>query len=190
MNIVLYGFKCSGKSTVGVRAARQLNKTFVDIDEVIEALYYNPAAGRPVGLSCREIANEHGEPFFRALERDAVKKIRLIKEGIIATGGGAVLDFHNHEELRKNGLFVYLKAKKEALRQRILDLELTPSILQGPDRNAAFEKMYADRLPIYEGIADIVVDTDGLTPKQVTQQVCDVVQECTKTGINTDMKHA
>ncbi len=172
MNIVLFGFKSCGKSTVGRLVAVKLHKTFIDIDSVIEDLYHNPLLGRPRQLSAKDIYRNHGEEFFRALERDAIRKLRLVKQGVVATGGGAVLDYYNHQELKKNGFLIYLKADKEVLRKRTVDQKPLPAFLDIADPNGSFEAMYEERVSIYERVADAIVDTRDLTLDAITDAVC------------------
>lgn len=179
MNLVLFGFKCSGKTSCGSLAAFQLNKTFVDIDQVIEALHYDPAAGRPEKLSCREIYLKYREEYFRALEREAVRKARFVKDGIIATGGGAILDFFNYVELKRLGLLVYLKADREAIRQRIVSLPEPPAYFDPADIEGSFGQIYRARIETYERVADRVLDTHGLSIEQVAKAISDLFLKVT-----------
>ncbi|MDP1834804.1 MAG: shikimate kinase [Chlamydiales bacterium] len=177
MNLVLFGFKTCGKTTTGKLVAKKLNKTFVDVDTIIEDLYYNPLLGRPKKLSHGDIFRHHGEEFFRALERDAVRKMRLVKNGVIATGGGSVLDYYNHAELKKNGLLVYLKTPKEVIKKRMLETKPLPGILDPDDPEKSFERMYKERSPIYDKIADVVLDTEGISLENLADQVCSLARE-------------
>ncbi len=172
MNIVLFGFKACGKSTIGRIVAKQLHKTFIDIDIVIEDLYFNPILGRTKKLTNAEIFHLHGEDFFRALERDAVRKLRLIKQGVIATGGGSVVDYYNYLELKKNGILVYLKTDSQTLKERLLSNKPLPAILDPADPEGSFEKLYEARIQVYERVADTVVDTQGMSIQAVAEQVC------------------
>ena len=171
VNIVLFGFKSCGKSSTGKLLAKKLHRTFVDVDRVIEDLYFNPLLGRHKTLSCVEIFRQHGEEFFRALERDAIRKIRLVKQGVVATGGGAVADYYNHIELKKNGLLVYLKASKQILKQRLFSMTPLPAILDPLDPEGSFEELYEERVAIYERIADIVVETGSRSIEEVADEV-------------------
>ena len=172
MNIVLFGFKSCGKSSTGILVARKLHKTFVDVDRVIEDIYFNPLLGRTKSLTASEIYLAHGEEFFRALERDAVRKLRLIKRGVIAAGGGAVLDYYNHAELKKNAVLVYLEAPKEVLRKRVLAMQPPPGFLDREDLEGSFERIYDERISIYERVADVTVATDELETDAIAEKVC------------------
>lgn len=177
MSTILFGFPACGKTTVGKRVAQQLDKTFVDLDYVIEAIYYDPIAGRSMELTCRQIAREHGEEYFRALEREAIKKLRLIRHGIIATGGGAVLDFYNHQELKKRGQLFYLLADKQQIKQRLFAQDSLPTYLDKGNPEDAFEEMYRTRQPVYERVADVVVDTRNRSLEQIAKEISDLLQK-------------
>lgn len=172
MNLVLFGFKTSGKTAVGTLVAKKLHKTFVDIDKIIEDLYYNPLLGRPKQLTVSEIFVQHGEEFFRALERDAVRKLRLVKNGIIATGGGTLIDHYSHAEIKKNGLLIYLKTDFEVIKERILKLKKMPAFLDANDIEGSLRRVFQERLPIYERIADEVIDTQGKSLDIIADNVC------------------
>lgn len=171
MNIVLFGFKGCGKTLFGSMVAEQLNRTFIDVDRVIEDLYYSPLQGRPQELSCAEIYRKHGEEFFRALERDAVRKTRLVRHAIIATGGGAVIDYYNYTELKRHGLLVYLKASKETLKQRVLSLNPVPAFINPEDPERSFEALYEQRTPVYDSVADVTLETDESSPLSLVDRI-------------------
>lgn len=174
MNLILYGHKCSGKSTCGRLAAFLIDKTFVDVDQVIEDLYYNAPAGRNVQLTCREIYLKHGETLFRLLEREALQKISGIHSGIIATGGGMLLDPQNYLLLKQLGELVYLKAPRETIRTRIAALPECPAYFNPDDWEGSFDRMYMGRADTYERLADQVIDTQGLSVEQVTEQIIEI----------------
>ena len=97
MNIVLIGFRCSGKSTVGKSLAKRLRRPFTDSDEYIEAKTHLPI---------REIFDLAGESYFRTLEGQAIVDLSRLDGQIIATGGGAALKRQNMKSLRRNGLVI------------------------------------------------------------------------------------
>src|SRR5215207_3576802 len=82
-NLILVGFSCSGKTTLGRHVARRLRLTFVDSDRYIEEL---------TGRTIPEIFREDGEPGFRAIERDAIAQILAERNQVVSTGGGAFVD--------------------------------------------------------------------------------------------------
>jgi len=82
-NIILIGFMAAGKDTVGRVLARQTGRSFLSTDELIEL-----RENRTIS----EIFNDAGEGYFRRLEREILEKIKDVKNTVIATGGGIVLE--------------------------------------------------------------------------------------------------
>src|SRR5205823_2523588 len=90
-NLILVGFSCSGKTTLGRNVARRLRLNFVDTDRYIEEM-----AGRTIP----EIFREDGETAFRALESEAIERIMRQRNQVVSTGGGAFVDPNNRQRLR------------------------------------------------------------------------------------------
>jgi shikimate kinase len=147
MNIILFGFKGSGKTYLGKRCSAALGCPFIDTDELIEKMY----ASR---ISLREIYKIEGEANFRMLERAAILSLPSKPPSIIATGGGAVLNPENVQDLQKIGKLVYLKASFDTIKKR---LTTTPAFV---DKANSLEAIYRKRLPIYESIPAIALDVD------------------------------
>ena len=110
MNIVLTGFMASGKSTVGKRLSELLSRPFFDTDAMVE---------EKMGMKTAEIFEKYGEPYFRALEKDAVCELSKMDGIIIATGGGVVTDGENVQNLRRGGTIINLKPEEEVIRERL-----------------------------------------------------------------------
>src|SRR5436190_8925297 len=98
--LALIGLPGSGKSTVGRQLARRLGLSFTDADHVIE---------QRIGCSIRSFFEREGETAFRDIEEEVIREL-CTKEGVIATGGGAVLRQSNREQLRSAGHVVYLSS--------------------------------------------------------------------------------
>ena len=155
--VILTGFMGSGKSSVGKLLAEKLSCRFVDLDaEIVEA----------AGLSINDIFARDGEEFFRMLESANLERI-LTAEGccVIATGGGAVINFQNREMMRNHGLVVNLKATLEQVLNRLHGCSNRPLLAgeKAPERVRALmegrEQYYAD--------AEIRIDTDGKSVEDV-----------------------
>ena len=106
MNIVLIGFRCAGKTSVGKELADRLGRPFIDCDEYIE---------KKTNLTIREIFDIAGESYFRMLEGDAIADLCKMDHRVIATGGGAVLKYKNIRNLKQNGFVIYLDTSAAAL---------------------------------------------------------------------------
>ena len=99
--IGLVGLPGSGKSTVGKQLARRLHLPFFDSDQIIE--------GR-VGCSVKSYFEREGEDRFRALEESVIDELTLLADGVLSTGGGAILRSLNRTHLRERGKVIYLKS--------------------------------------------------------------------------------
>src|SRR4249920_2347166 len=100
-NIFLVGMMGAGKTSVGKLLARHLGKTFHDSDQVIESR---------TGVKIPVIFELEGEAGFRAREAGVIEELTALKEVVLATGGGAVLDEKNRQLLHARGTVVYLRA--------------------------------------------------------------------------------
>lgn len=173
MNIILFGFKKCGKTYYGLKLAQKLHMKFIDTDLLIEELYEKI---HHKALPYREIAKKHGFPFFRSLEKHAVDALAQEKNTIISLGGGVLLDPENVERLQKVGTLIYLKTPKEVLKQRILSQD-PPAFFDPENLSESFEKMYNDRLPIYEKISSQVVETRGLGEEEMIHLLTSLIIE-------------
>jgi shikimate kinase len=156
---VVIGPPGSGKTTVGELLAERLGVTFRDTDHDVEA-----AAGKPIG----EIFIDDGEEHFRALERAAVRDALATHEGVVAVGGGAVLDAATQAELA--GLpVVYLEVGLSDAVKRVGLASARPLLVLNP--RSQFRKLMEERRPIYEGLASVQVKTDDRDPADVVDEV-------------------
>ena len=158
MNLILFGFKAAGKTHFGKLLAIQTHRPFIDTDDLIGEFYAQETGKR---RKTREIHEELGESRFRELEKRAVTTLEAVENGIIAVGGGTVLDPENLRLLQKAGALVYLKTGAETLRKRIFKGEW-PSFLDKNDPEGSFLRMVHEREPIYRSIPARVVDTEAL----------------------------
>jgi len=148
----------SGKSTVGSLVADALGCPFIDLDAVIEK-----AAGRPIA----DIFSADGEPAFRALEEKALKST-LAKyanaTAVIALGGGTVTIPSAVKLLQEKTLCIWLQAPLEALEARVAGTAR-------PLADAAFATRLNQREPLYAAAAEVTIDTAGLTPEEVADEI-------------------
>ncbi|HYE99476.1 MAG TPA: shikimate kinase [Planctomycetota bacterium] len=124
MNVILIGFRGSGKTTVGRALAERLKREFIDCDEYIE---------RRTQLSIAEIFSRHGESHFRTLESEALAELSALDGKVIATGGGAVLKYQNMQVFKRNGCRIFFLEVRTALprtQSRKLDADPTAVLRQ------------------------------------------------------------
>jgi shikimate kinase len=173
MNVILFGFKSCGKTTLGKILAKRLNRPFYDTDELLERLYRDETGE---DLPFREMYKRLGKETFRKLESDVVKELKGARDAIIAVGGGVILDPKNAALLAKLGQLVYLKVSKETLKKRILRGEL-PAFLDPTDPEGSFEKMLQERQGKYEKIPALTVDLEKKTQDQVVLELCAWIEQ-------------
>jgi shikimate kinase len=160
---VLIGPPGAGKSTVGPLLAALLGAKFAETDAMVEA-----EAGKPVS----DIFISDGEPVFRELERAAVARALAGHPGIVALGGGAVMDPATQQLLAGHRV-VYLQTGFTAAVQRV-GLDTPRPLLLGNPR-AQMRELLAQRLPVYESLATITVTTDDRDPQEIADEIAATV---------------
>ncbi|HHW12276.1 MAG TPA: shikimate kinase [Firmicutes bacterium] len=165
-NLILTGLMGCGKTTVGRLLAAELGWEFVDTDQLIE---------EATGHSIPELFREKGEPFFRLVEKEAIRGLAGKNHAVVATGGGAVLDGENRRLLQSLGLVVYLKTAPEVLGGRVQRSTDRP-LLAGQDAVGVLAKLLREREKYYCE-ADEVVRTDGRTPRQVAAEIINLARQ-------------
>lgn len=158
MNLLLFGFKASGKTHFGKLLSHKMHRPFIDTDDLIVELYRKKTDKQ---RSCQQIHKELGEARFRELEKQALRYLTNVENSIVALGGGTPLDWENVEFLQTLGALVFLKTSFEKMNPRILKDEIPSS----PDRKDAEESLYRmiqEREPIYRAIPARIIDTDAL----------------------------
>ncbi|MGW6983126.1 shikimate kinase [Streptomyces sp. NPDC054932] len=162
--VVLVGPMGSGKSTVGALLAERLGVPYRDTDADIVL-----AQGREIS----DIFVDEGEPYFRELERQAVAAAVAEHTGVLALGGGAVLDEGTRELLA--GLPVaYLSMDVEEAVRRVGLGAARPLLAVNPRRQ--WRELMDARRPLYTEVARVVVATDDRTPEEVAQAVLDALE--------------
>ena len=166
MNIILTGYRCTGKTSTGRRLSARLGRPLFDTDDLIL---------HRTGRTVEEIVAAGGWPAFRDAERAVIRNLSLLDGGIIATGGGALLDPRNVEYLRNNGLFIWLVADSATIAGRLEKDQASgnrrPS-LSGKPVEQEVQEILAQREPIYRGIADLTLDPASRGVEEVTTAIC------------------
>lgn len=162
MNLVLCGMPGAGKTSAGKVLSEITGKKFLDTDEAIAA----DLGGIP------EIFRDRGEAFFREREKELCRRLAEEDGLIVATGGGAVLHDGNAALLKENGKLFYLRAKIQTLLSRLKNGSGRP-LLQG-DLEERLSSLFAERSAAYEQVADLIIDTDGLSIREVAEKIFEV----------------
>jgi shikimate kinase len=162
--IVLVGPMGVGKSTVGQLLAERLGAGYRDTDDDIVA-----AQGRTIA----EIFVEEGEPAFRAIEKQVVREALAGHDGVLALGGGAVLD-PDTRALLAGQRVVYLSMDVEEAVKRTGLNAARPLLAINPRKQ--WRELMEARRHLYEEVATAVVTTDGRTPEEVTRAALDALE--------------
>jgi len=162
--VVLLGPPGSGKSTVARHLADQLGVAQRDTDADVEEV---------AGMTVADIFVDQGEPRFRELEREAVTTALATHDGVLALGGGAVLDEHTQAALvayaAQGGVVVFLDVSLAHAAPRVGFNQSRPLLLGNP--RARWAALMEARRPVYERLATVRVVTDARTPAQVAAEV-------------------
>ena len=171
MNIVLIGYRCSGKSLVGKILTNHLGLELVDTDRVLE---------KRIGSGISDYVAENGWEAFRMLEKMIVRSVSTEDQTIIATGGGAVLDWENVRNIKRMGWVVWLRASAWTIRERMTRDERSGRArpaLAGENPMAEIEQILTQRIPLYERACDYAADTDRKSPEAVAKEIIQSMPE-------------
>lgn len=159
--IFLIGPMGAGKSSVGKFLAQQLHLDFYDTDEEIE---------KSTGVEIGWIYDLEGEIGFRKRETGVIKDLMKIPNIVLATGGGSILEAENREILKKNGVIIYLEVSLDYQQHRTINESRRP-LLRVKNRKEILEKLYYERAPFYEAIADYQIHTDNRSIREVSEEI-------------------
>lgn len=159
---MLIGFMAAGKTAVGRALAERYGFEFVDTDAIVESSAQSTVP---------KIFEALGEDGFRALEQKAVIEAAAREGRVIACGGGAILSVRNFGVLKGAGPIVYLRTSVDELVARLGNGEGRP-LLRG-DPAEAVPRLLAERAPVYESAAELIVDTDGRGPGDVAGEIAE-----------------
>ncbi len=164
-NILLIGYRGTGKTTVGRLLAARLGQTFADVDDAIEA-----AAGKSIA----DIFAAESETGFRDRESAALAELCARSGYVLATGGGAVLRAANRAALKESGFVVWLTADPATIWERMRSdpttLARRPN-LTATGGEAEVRALLAAREPLYREVADFAVASDTVSPDGVADAI-------------------
>ena len=162
-NLILTGMRCSGKTYLGKKIAKHLNRKFIDLDIEIE---------KREKMKIREIVKRYGWPYFRKLEQKMCSEFGSQKNLVIATGGGVVLSLKNMSVLKKNGVNVFIFADTSTIIERIKKQSENRPALTGKGSIKEIQDVWSERRDLYLKYADYVWDnTSGEVLKKNLFQI-------------------
>lgn len=143
-NVSFIGMPGCGKSTMGEKYAKALDKKWIDTDYEIENI---------VGMSIKDFIEKNGEEEFRKIEKEVVKKVSFDTNQVISTGGGVILDKENILNLKSNGTVIFIDKDIDEL---VFDESRPLS-----NTKEKLEKLYEERIELYRKYADFVLDKNN-----------------------------
>ncbi len=165
MRIVLIGYRCTGKTSVGKRLAERLGIPFFDTDELIQG---------KAGKAIRELVDQEGWDTFRQREREIIAKLSAAADAVIAAGGGAVMNAANRKALKEKGFCVWLTADVKTIIDRMRS-DKTSTVqrppLSGNDSEQETAAILEARRPFYQEMADCTIDTSGKGIEAIVDEI-------------------
>jgi shikimate kinase len=162
MNLVLIGYRGTGKSTVAKLLAEQLGMEVVSLDQEIV---------RQAGCSIPDIVAAHGWTHFRDLESAITQRCAARDNIIIDAGGGVILRPENVAHLRRGGRLFWLRASVPVIVARIEGGTERPALTAGKSFTAEVDDVLRQRTPLYAAAAHHEIDTDARTAEQVAAEI-------------------
>ncbi len=167
MNIVLIGYRGTGKSTVAAVLGTRLGRTVRSTDAEIV---------KRAGQTIPEIVDQHGWDYFRDLESQVCQDVAGEDGLVIDTGGGAILRPQNVVVFKKTGMLFWLTASVETIARRIRGNSQRPSLTGSKSYIDEIQDVLKERVPLYQAAADHVIATDGRPIVQIAEDIMSKVR--------------
>jgi len=162
MNIILIGMRGSGKSTIGKILSKKMNKPFYDLDDLL---------AQKTKMSIPELIEKYDWDYFRDRESEIVEEISQKTNAVISPGGGAIIREENIKALKRDAKFVLLKTPIAELIKRIGKGKNRPTLTKGKSFIDEMEDVWNERRTVYEQTADMIIETNNKTAKEVAQEI-------------------
>ena len=161
-NIFLIGFMGAGKTTIAKALSQKLEMNSVEMDQLIV---------EKQKMSVSEIFDEYGEQYYRNLESNCLIELRNRSQTVVSCGGGMALRASNVLQMQALGHIVLLRARPETILSRVSKHPDTRPLLAGRLSVEGIAGLMAQRDPQYHRAAEIIVDTDGRTPREIAEEI-------------------
>jgi shikimate kinase len=168
MNIVLIGYRGTGKSVVGELLAQKLNRETISMDAEIV---------KKAGMSIPEFVEKNGWPKFRDVETEVARELAERDNIIVDCGGGIIERPENIPALRTNGVIFLLQASVDVIVSRIADGSERPALTEGKTFTEEVAEVLDRRIPLYNEAAQHTINTDNMTQEQVADSILAVCNQ-------------
>jgi shikimate kinase len=169
-NIVLIGYRGTGKTSVGKEISKMIGYPLISTDEEIT---------KKVGMGIKEYVRKRGWQEFREVEKDIIKRIENATSSVIDCGGGVVERWENIERLKKKGVIFWLKASCGVIVERINASSERPS-LTGKPVTEEISEVLSKRTPLYKKACDYEIDTDNQKISAVVGRILNIMKNVMK----------
>ncbi|MCK5477195.1 MAG: shikimate kinase [Candidatus Aenigmarchaeota archaeon] len=172
MNIVLIGYRCTGKTRTGKIIAKKLNFKFIDTDDLIE---------KEAKKNISKIVADDGWDKFRGLEKKVIQEVSNYNNIVISVGGGAIEENENAENLKKNSIVFWLIAEPEVIFERMqkdpMSATMRPNLTAQKDELLEIKTMLKKREAKYESASDYKIDTSTISKQEVAEKVINIMNK-------------
>lgn len=165
MNLVLIGYRGTGKSTIGALLAKQLEMRCINMDQEVE---------KKAGMPTPEIVEKYGWQKFRDFESEVARDLTWFDNVIIDTGGGVIERANNIKDLQSHACVFWLKARVDTVVTRIQAGTQRPALTPGKTFTEEVAEVLEKRTPIYKNAAQFEIDTDDILPQQVVDKIVEI----------------
>lgn len=172
-NIVLIGMPGVGKSTIGVVLAKNLGYHFLDSDLLIQ---------EETEKLLQQLIDDYGIDRFLAIEDDINASI-CVEKTVIATGGSAIFGQEAMKHFQKTGIIIYLQLSYESINERLGDLKKRGVTLR---ENQTLLDLYYERKPYYEKYANILIDCEKKSIREIVCEIATEVMKITEKSVNDE----
>ncbi len=176
MNIILIGYRGTGKSTIGKILAQKTGKSYMSTDERIV---------KKVGTPIPVIVEKHGWDYFRDTESAVAEEVSHLTGFVIDTGGGIILREENVQYLKNTGKLILLTSNLEKIVARIQSDTNRPPLKEGMTFLDEQKKVLEERNPKYHAIADFTVDTSHESVEACTEKIISYLTNSQRNGSQT-----
>lgn len=156
MNLILIGMPGAGKSTIGPVLSQRLEKEFADLDDIIKVREKK---------ELKDIVLEQGYEYFLKIQEQIILTLNL-KDHVLATGGSVVKSPLSMDNLKKNGIVIYLKLDFETFEKR-----LEPGRRLARSGGQGIREVYDERTPLYSKYADITIECVGKSVEDIANEI-------------------
>ena len=161
MKVFLVGPMGTGKSTTGRNLSEKLGLDFYDTDKLIEKVE---------GRKIKDIFEQDGEVYFRQKESEALRETKILKNVVIATGGGIVEKEENRLLLKREDKVIFLDSSPERQYERTKDSKKRPLLNDG-DSLEILKNLYEKRLNFYEAVSKMKISMDNLNTEEILKKI-------------------